>query len=109
MRQQVECDMVKIMGVRFGPPKPYSETRLAGRAGRERPPAPGRDPQAGRSPAGHSIKSDGQPGGRGCLWVLPRHLPYTGAEGADVASLWNFLTASSCFFGFGSGIWADAR
>ena len=92
--------MTKIMGVRLAVKKPYLEDRLAGRAGLAlQAPAMDYDPGAGRRPASHPLP----------LWVLPRHPIYTGAEGADVVSLRNFLTAFSCFFGFGSVIWAYAR
>lgn len=94
------------MGVRLAAKIGYLKDRLAGRAGqsgssggsRAAPPHEAADISAARS-ASHPIP----------LWVLPGHLTYTGAEGADVASLWNFLTGFSCFLGFGSGVWADAR
>lgn len=98
------------MGVRLAAKISYLEDRLAGRAGATgRSIAEGCDPAADCRLAGHSDQSGRLPGGMGCLWVLPGLQPYTGAEGADVARLRNFLTAFSCFFGFGSGIWADAR
>lgn len=42
-------------------------------------------------------------------WVLPGDPPYTEAEGATRARAVHFFRAYSCFFGFGSVIWADAR
>lgn len=102
--------MEKIMGVRLAAKISYLGARLAGRAGATgRSFAAGDDTAADCRPASRSDAIDGRPAGGGCPWVLPGHQPYTGAEGSDVANLWNFLTAFSCFFGFGSGIWADAR
>lgn len=95
------------MGVRLAAKISYPEIRLAGRAGFTGwPIAQGATPALIAPPP--VTPSSARPAG-GCPWVLPGHQPYTGTEGSDVANLWNFLTAFSCFFGFGSGIWADAR
>lgn len=65
--------MVKIMGVRLAAEITYTETRLAGRAGRsDRPTAQGVDDVAHCRPAGRTP-----------LWVLPGAKHYTGAEGAE--------------------------
>lgn len=93
--------MTKIKYVRLALKNRYLEVRLAGRAGLTllRASAQDCDPSALTCPAGHPLGP----------WVLPSHPGYTGTKVADVAVLRYFLTAFSCFFGFGSGIWADAR
>jgi hypothetical protein len=102
--------MEKIMSVRLAAKISYLEDRLAGRAGATGRSIAARDDIAAdcRS-AGYSTSNAGRTDGRGWPWVLPGHLTYTGAEGAEDANLLHFLNLSSCSFGFGSKAWADAR
>lgn len=54
-------------------------------------------------------KGAGRAAAGGCPWVLPGHLRYTGAKGAESVNLSDIFRPSSCFFVFGSKVWADAR
>lgn len=90
------------MGVRLAAKISYLEPRLAGRAGATgRSIAAGSDPASDCRPASRSDAIDGQLVGMGCLWVLPGHLTYTGAEGVLFQTVRYFSVGYVCSFGFG--------